>query len=60
VYKASTGQISTQGASVQWLHRITEKIRRVFGNSPFSTCFTYVLFTPIGTSCSDLQAVVQA
>jgi len=58
--KASTGQISTQGASVQWLQRITEKSRRVCGNSPFSTCFTQVLLTPTGTKCSDLQAVVQA
>jgi hypothetical protein len=57
---ASTGHISTQGASVQWLHRITEKSRRVCGNSPFSTCFTQVRLTPTGTWCSDLQAVVQA
>lgn len=33
---------------------------KLFGNSPFSTCFTQVLFTPISTSCSDLQTVVQA
>jgi len=42
------------------LQRITEKSRRVCGNSPFSTCFTQVRNTPTGTSCSDLQAVVQA
>lgn len=58
--KASTGHISTHGASVQWLQRITENSRRVFGKVPFSTCFTQVLLTPTGTWCSDLQAVVQA
>lgn len=52
--------MSTQGASVQWLHRITENKRRELGNSPFSTCLTQVRLTPTGTLCSDLQAVVQA
>ena len=31
VYSAVTGQISTQGASSQWLHRMTEKCLAVFG-----------------------------
>jgi hypothetical protein len=57
---ALVGQMSTQGASVQWLHRITEKKRRVSGHAPFSTYFTHVRFTPRGTSCSVLQATVQA
>ncbi|MFT4891727.1 MAG: hypothetical protein ACI9YT_002662, partial [Halobacteriales archaeon] len=58
--RAVTGQTSVQGESSQWLHRITEKFRFVFGNSPFSTYLTQVLFTPIGSSCSVLHATVQA
>lgn len=59
-YSAVTGQISTQGASSQWLQRITEKSRRESGNSPFSIYFTQVRLTPTGTLCSDLHATVQA
>jgi hypothetical protein len=55
-----TGQIVTHGASAQWLQRITENARRVFGKLPFSTYFTHVRFTPIGVSCSALHATVQA
>src|SRR3954469_1770323 len=39
---------------------MTVNIRRVLGNSPFSMYFTQVRSTPIGTSCSLLQATVQA
>ena len=60
LYSAVVGQISTQGASVQWLHRITEKNRLVSGQAPFSTYLTQVRLTPSGTSCSVLQATVQA
>jgi hypothetical protein len=54
------GQIVVHGANSQWLQRITVNIRRVLGNSPFSMYFTQVRSTPIGTSCSLLQATVQA
>ncbi len=57
---ARVGQIATHGASVQWLHRMTEKKRRVSGHAPFSTYLTQVRLTPRGTSCSVLQATVQA
>ncbi len=57
---ARVGQIATQGASVQWLHRITEKNRLESGQAPFSMYFTQVRLTPRGTSCSVLQATVQA
>ncbi len=57
---AVVGQISTQGASSQWLQRVTVKVRRVSGNSPFSTYLTQVRATPSGTSCSTLQATEQA
>ncbi len=60
LYSAVVGQISTQGASVQWLHRMTEKKRFVSGQAPFSMYFTHVRLTPSGTSCSVLQATVQA
>lgn len=46
---AEVGQIVTQGASEQWLHRITENVRFVFGHVPFSTYFTHVRFTLRGT-----------
>src|SRR6266508_1556118 len=59
-YMAAVGQAATQGASSHWLHRVTWKARRVWGNVPTSTYFTYVRLTPRGTSFSDLQAVVQA
>jgi hypothetical protein len=35
-------------------------VRRVSGNTPFSTYFTQVRATPTGTSCSVLQATEQA
>ena len=54
------GQILTQGASVQWLQRITPNERVVSGNDPVSTYFTQVRNWPSGTSCSVLQATVQA
>ena len=54
------GQIVTHGASVQWLHLITEKDRLVSGQVPCSTYFTQVRFTPSGTWCSVLQATVHA
>ncbi len=57
---ARVGQIATHGASVQWLHRITEKKRRVSGHSPYSTYYTHVRLTPSGTACSVLQATVHA
>ena len=57
---AVVGQISTQGASSQWLQRVTWKVRRVSGNTPFSMYFTQVRATPRGTSCSALQATEQA
>lgn len=57
---APVGQIFTHGASVQWLQRITPKDLVVFGNSPASTYFTHVRNWPSGTSCSVLQATVQA
>src|SRR5262245_59448880 len=60
MYSAETGQISTHGASAQWLQRMTWKLRRTAGNSPVSTCLTQVRFTPSGTSCSLLHASVQA
>jgi hypothetical protein len=50
----------TQGASVQWLQRITPKDRVVSGNDPLSTYLTQVRNCPTGTSCSVLQATVQA
>ena len=60
LYSALVGQILTQGASVQWLQRMTPNSRVVAGNSPFSTYFTQVRNWPTGTSCSVLQATVQA
>src|SRR5688572_9057686 len=60
LYSDFVGQIFTQGASVQWLHRITPNSRVVAGNSPFSTYFSQVRNCPTGTSCSVLQATVQA
>ena len=54
------GQISTQGASSQWLQRVTWNVRRVSGKTPFSTYLTQVRATPSGTSCSVLQATEQA
>ena len=48
------------GASSQWLQRITENERPVFGNVPVSMYFTQVRFTPSGTSCSLLHATVHA
>ncbi len=48
------------GASSHWLQRITVNERPVFGNSPVSMYLTHVRLTPIGTSCSDLQATVHA
>ncbi len=58
--RAVVGQISTHGASSQWLQRVTWKVRRVSGNTPFSTYFTHVRATPRGTSCSALQATEHA
>ena len=48
------------GASSQWLHRMTEKWRSVFGWVPVSTYLSHVRLTPSGISCSLLQATVQA
>ena len=59
-WSALVGQISTQGASLHWLHRRTEKPRRTSGNSPASVYFTQVRKLPRGTSFSDLQATVHA
>src|SRR5258705_8712390 len=58
--RAVTGQMVMHGASSQWLHRSTEKNRRVSGYSPFSMYLTQVRNVPSGTSFSDLQATVQA
>jgi len=60
LYKADVGQIVTHGASVQWLHRMTENDRLVSGQVPFSTYLTHVRFTPSGTWCSVLHATVHA
>src|SRR6266540_5823555 len=60
VYSATVGQMLTQGALSQWLHRRTAKYRRELGNSPFSTYLTQVRNAPSGTSFSILQATVQA
>ena len=57
---ALVGQMLMQGASSQWLQRITEKFRLTLGNVPVSMYFTQVRFTPRGTSCSLLHATVQA
>lgn len=57
---AVVGQIVTQGASVQWLQRITPIDRSVSGNVPESTYLTQVRNCPSGTSCSVLHATVQA
>src|SRR6187399_941044 len=54
------GQISTHGASVQWLQRMTPKARVESGNVPESTYLTQVRNWPTGTWCSVLQATVQA
>ena len=54
------GQIDTQGASVQWLQRMTENDRLVSGQVPVSMYLTQVRSTPRGTSCSVLHATVQA
>jgi hypothetical protein len=58
--RARVGHIPTQGASTQWLHRMTLKYRLVSGHEPFSTYLTHVRLTPSGTWCSVLQATVQA
>src|SRR5262249_24588263 len=50
----------TQGASSQWLHRSTEKYRRVCGQVPFSTYLTHVRKVPSGAWFSSLQATVHA
>ena len=60
VKSAVVGQMVTQGASSQWLQRWTLNSRLLFGKVPFSIYLTWVRFTPIGMSCSDLQATVQA
>lgn len=60
VRSAWVGQMETQGASVQWLHRSTEKNRLVSGQAPFPMYFTQVRSTPRGTWCSVLHATVQA
>src|SRR5690606_41073313 len=57
---ADVGQISTQGASSQWLQRSTEKCREVWGNVPVSMYLTQVRSTPSGTLCSALHATVHA
>ena len=57
---ADVGQIVMHGASSHWLQRMTEKWRLTFGNEPVSMYFTHVRFTPSGTSCSLLHAIVQA
>ena len=57
---ALTGQIVTQGASVQWLHRCTRKSRLTSGKRPCSVYFTDVLKLPTGTLFSALHATVQA
>ena len=49
---AVTGQIVTHGVRSQWLQRVTVKSRRLSGKGPFSTYFTQVRSTPIGTWCS--------
>jgi hypothetical protein len=59
-YIARVGQAVTHGARSHWLHRVTWKARRTLGKVPMSTDLTYVRVTPIGTSFSDLHAVVQA
>jgi len=58
--RAPVGQIATQGALLQWLQRRTENERLVSGQIPFSMYLTQVRSTPRGTSCSVLQATVQA
>ena len=58
--RALVGHPFTQGASVQWLHRMTPISRVVFGYSPLSTYLTQVRNCPTGMSCSVLQATVQA
>src|SRR4051794_41735289 len=57
---ALVGQISMQGASVQWLQRITPKSRVDSGKVPESTYLTQVRNCPTGIRCSVLQATVQA
>src|SRR5579875_822551 len=57
---AFVGQIATQGASVQWLHRSTPKARAEVGHCPLSMYFTHVRNCPTGTWCSVLHATVQA
>ena len=57
---AFVGHIAIQGASSHWLQRITENLRATSGNVPVSMYLTHVRFTPSGTSCSLLQAMVQA
>ena len=59
-YSAEVGQMAMQGASSHWLHRITVNVRVASGKVPVSTYFTQVRLTPRGTSCSLLQATVQA
>src|SRR5436190_8868277 len=54
------GQIYTQGASVQWLQRMTPKSRVESGKVPESTYLTQVRNCPTGMSCSVLQATVHA
>src|SRR5690349_6446998 len=60
VNSARVGQIVTHGASVQWLQRSTPKLRVLSGKVPWSTYLTQVRNWPTGTSCSVLQATVQA
>ncbi|SUZ95819.1 uncharacterized protein METZ01_LOCUS48673 [marine metagenome] len=60
VNRAVVGQIVTQGASSQWLQRWTLNSRLLSGKVPFSMYLTWVRLTPMGMSCSDLQATVQA
>ena len=59
-YSAEVGQTAMQGASSHWLQRITVNWRATSGKVPVSTYFTQVRLTPRGTSCSLLQATVQA
>jgi hypothetical protein len=59
-YIARVGHAVVHGASSHWLQRVTWNDRRVCGNTPTSTYFTYVRVTVSGTSFSDLHAVVHA
>ena len=58
---AWVGQISTHGASSQWLQRITPNERRVSGNdAAVDVLHPGAELTRRGTSFSVLQATVQA